>query len=151
MYTKGDAVTIGLSGVAPVQSTGEVFYFKGLTSGTESKVIANNSVGVTTVASIGNPNDVIWGPSGTGLEADLSSATAFTINAIRESFQIQKLLERDARGGTRYIEILKSHFGVTSPDARLQRPELLGYSSTPVNVHPIAQTSSTDEETPKVI
>jgi len=74
--------------------------------------------------------------------ADLSTATAATINQIRQSFQIQRLLERDARGGTRYTEIIQAHFGVTSPDARLQRPEYLGGSSVPLNVNPIAQTSA---------
>lgn len=83
------------------------------------------------------------------LYADLSTATAATINQLRQAFQVQKLLERDARGGTRYIEIIKAHFGVTSPDARLQRPEYLGGSSTPVNITPIAQTSSTDATTPQ--
>ena len=77
------------------------------------------------------------------LYADLSDATAATINQLRESFQIQRLLERDARGGTRYTEIIRSHFGVVSPDARLQRPEYLGGGSTPVNINPIAQTSAT--------
>lgn len=77
------------------------------------------------------------------LFADLSTATAATINQLRESFQIQRLLERDARGGTRYTEIIRSHFGVISPDARLQRPEYLGGGSTPVNISPIAQTSAT--------
>ena len=74
--------------------------------------------------------------------ADLSTATAATINAIRVAFQVQKLLERDARGGTRYTEIVRSHFGVISPDARLQRHEYLGGGSVPINVNPIAQTSS---------
>jgi len=78
-----------------------------------------------------------------GLYADLSAATAATINQLRQSFQIQKLLERDARGGTRYTEILRAHFGVQSPDARLQRPEYLGGGSTPINIQPIAQTSGT--------
>jgi len=81
-------------------------------------------------------------PTGS-LYADLSTATAATINQLRQSFQIQKLLERDARGGTRYTEILKSHWGVTSPDARLQRPEYLGGGSTLVNINPIAQTGPT--------
>lgn len=75
--------------------------------------------------------------------ADLSDATAATINQLRQSFQIQKLLERDARGGTRYTEIIRSHFGVISPDARLQRPEYLGGATVPVNINPIAQTSAT--------
>lgn len=77
------------------------------------------------------------------LYADLSTATAATINQLRQAFQIQKLLERDARGGTRYAEIVRSHFGVISPDARLQRPEYLGGGSTPMMLTPIAQTSAT--------
>lgn len=81
--------------------------------------------------------------------ADLSQASAATINQLRQAFQIQKLYERDARGGTRYIEIIKSHFGVTSPDARLQRPEYLGGGRTPVVVAPVPQTSATDVTSPQ--
>lgn len=81
--------------------------------------------------------------SGGELYADLTTATAATINQLRQAFQIQKLLERDARGGTRYTEVIKAHFGVTSPDARLQRPEYLGGGSSPVNISAIAQTSET--------
>ena len=77
------------------------------------------------------------------LYADLTNATAATINQLRQAFQVQKLLERDARGGTRYTEIIRAHFGVTSPDSRLQRPEFLGGGSSPVNITPIAQTSET--------
>lgn len=72
---------------------------------------------------------------------EVSSAT---INQLRLAFQIQKLYERDARGGTRYIEILKAHFGVTSPDARLQRPEYLGGNRIPINVNQIVQQSATE-------
>lgn len=91
-----------------------------------------------------SPGAVVnFDPSGT-LYADLATATAATINQLRQAFQIQKLLERDARGGTRYTEIIRSHFGVVSPDARLQRPEYLGGGSVPINVNPIAQTSGTD-------
>ena len=81
---------------------------------------------------------------GVNLYADLSSATAATINQIRQAFQIQKLLERDARGGTRYTEIVRAHFGVISPDARLQRPEYLGGGSTRsyTNVLRISRTIS---------
>ena len=75
------------------------------------------------------------------LYADLSSATAATINSLRLAFQLQKLYERDARGGTRYTEIIKAHFGVVSPDARLQRPEYLGGGSMPMNIHPVAGTN----------
>ena len=75
--------------------------------------------------------------------ADLTSATAATINQLRQAFQIQRLLERDARGGTRYIEIIRAHFGVTSPDSRLQRPEYLGGGVADVEITPVAQTSQT--------
>lgn len=71
------------------------------------------------------------------------SVTAATINQLRMAFQVQKLYEKDARGGTRYIEILKSHFGVTSPDARLQRPEYLGGNRIPVNINQVVQSSAT--------
>ncbi len=70
-------------------------------------------------------------------------AQAATINQLRLAFQIQKLYERDARGGSRYIEILKSHFGVTSPDARLQRPEYLGGNRIPININQVIQQSGT--------
>lgn len=80
------------------------------------------------------------------LYADLSEATSVTINALRQSFQIQKLLERDARGGTRYTELVRAHFGVISPDARLQRPEFLGGGYAPIIVNPVAQTSATTVE-----
>lgn len=72
-------------------------------------------------------------------------ASAATINQLRMAFQIQKLYEKDARGGTRYTEILKSHFGVTSPDARLQRPEYLGGNRIPININQIVQQSATTE------
>lgn len=75
--------------------------------------------------------------------ADLTSVTAATINSLRQAFQIQKLYERDARGGTRYTEILRSHFGVVSPDSRLQRPEYLGGSESPVIINPVVQNSAT--------
>lgn len=70
-------------------------------------------------------------------------SNAITVNQLRTAFQIQKLYEKDARGGTRYIEILKSHFGVTSPDARLQRPEYLGGSRIPININQVVQNSET--------
>ena len=77
------------------------------------------------------------------LRADLTAATAASINDIREAFQVQRLFERDARGGTRYIESLLAHFGVTSPDFRLQRPEYLGGGSAKITIAPIPQTSQT--------
>ena len=98
------------------------------TNGFGSNLYANNAIAAS-------PNQALF--------ADLSAATAATVSQLRQSFQIQKLLERDARGGTRYTELVRSHFGVISPDARLQRPEYLGGGSTPVNINPIAQTSAT--------
>ena len=78
--------------------------------------------------------------------ADLTQATAATINQLRQAFQIQKLYERDARGGTRYTEIIRAHFNVVSPDARLQRPEYLGGGQSFVNLHTVPQTSASDTE-----
>lgn len=85
-----------------------------------------------------------------GLSAtvDLSSAADVTITALRNAFQVQKLYERDARGGTRYTEILRSHFGVVSPDARLQRPEYLGGSSTRMQINTVVQNSSSVSNSP---
>lgn len=82
------------------------------------------------------------------LMADLSSVNATTINQLRQAFQIQKLLEKDARGGTRYREVLREHFGVISPDSRIQIPEYLGGYRLPINVSQVIQTSSTDNTSP---
>lgn len=80
---------------------------------------------------------------------DLSNATAITINSLRSAFALQRFYEKDARGGTRYTEIIRSHFGVISPDARLQRSEYLGGDSTPIMFNPVQQTSSTDTISPQ--
>lgn len=103
--------------------------------------------------------DGTFSPTGSGmsgigmiplnLAADLSQATGATINQLRLAFQVQKLYEKDARGGTRYIEILKSHFGVTSPDSRLQRPEYLGGNRVPININQVLQTSQTSDQSPQ--
>lgn len=85
----------------------------------------------------------------TGLIADLSVASPITINQLREAFAIQSLLEVDARSGTRYIELIRGHFGVVSPDARMQRPEFLGGSSQVLNVTTVPQTSSTNDTSPQ--
>ena len=88
-------------------------------------------------------------PQYSGVIADLSTATAANINSIRLAFQMQKALEKDARGGTRYVEMIKAHFGVTSPDARQQRPEYLGGTRMPININQVVQTSSTDSTSPQ--
>lgn len=84
-----------------------------------------------------------------GVSVDLSSATSITINSLRQAFMLQRYYEIDARGGTRYTEKLQAHFGVTNPDARLQRPEFLGSHSSMMNINPVTQTSSTDSTTPQ--
>ena len=85
------------------------------------------------------------GTAGAELYADLTDATAATINQLRQSIAVQRLFEKDARGGTRYIEVIKSHFNVTSPDLRLQRPGFLGGGRSNVNISPIAQTQATSD------
>nr|QJB21027.1 MAG: major capsid protein [Microvirus sp.] len=142
------AVSLPLGTSAPIYSTGIAFGVRGTLGTTTVQMQVPSAAGniTTTVGGGGTTSPMTFGPVGTqmpGLYADLSQATAATINQLRQAFQIQKLLERDARGGTRYTEIVRAHFGVISPDARLQRPEYLGGGSTPVNINPIAQTSGT--------
>lgn len=85
----------------------------------------------------------------TGVYADMSNVSSITINSLRQAFMLQRYYEIDARGGTRYTEKLQAHFGVTNPDARLQRPEFLGSHSSMMNINPVTQTSSTDSTTPQ--
>ena len=163
---KGTAVTLPLGSSAPVYGNGKTL---GLTTdpgndtfglytvgGGSSLFAADNAYNVTLPSTVaannvpgGNTRLGVVESGESGLYADLSAATAGTVNQFRQAFQVQRMYERDARGGTRYIEILKSHFNVQSPDSRLQRPEYLGGSVVPINIHPIAQTSSTDATTPQ--
>jgi len=143
---KGAAVSLPLGTSATVKSTGTSPEFLGVTGGAyaDPDMYINSSKYLSIWDTTGGTQNIkVKFGNDTGLYADLSSATAATINQLRQSFQIQKLLERDARGGTRYTEIIRSHFGVISPDARLQRPEYLGGGSTNINISPIAQTSGT--------
>lgn len=142
---KGESVSIPLGTTAPVI---------GDPAGANTPQFNASGVGPNPLYVAGT-TQVQWGPgTPTGsltwadpnLIADLSTATAATINQLRQAFQVQKLYERDARGGTRYTEIVRSHFGVVSPDARLQRPEYLGGGQSPINVHQVAQTSATASE-----
>lgn len=149
------AVTLPLGSTAnviPNPSQGTPKFAINAPAGSDPRTFVSNNVDVKVGFSGAIPNaanTVLWstGTTGgfpnTGLIADLSTATAATINQIRLAFQTQRLLERDARGGTRYTEIVRAHFGVISPDARLQRPEYLGGGSTPLIVNPIAQTTAT--------
>lgn len=137
---KGQAVTLGLGGVAPVvpnstdarpliQNTNGEFmgYFESRPNNTN----VESSIGALT------QNHIEWAQ--TGMEVDLSSGAAATVNALREAFQVQRMLERDARSGTRYPEVIKAHFGVTHPDQGY-RSEYLGGGSSPMNITPVANT-----------
>ena len=145
---KGPAVPLPLGGDAPVLgigTTGTQTYTAGVNllqtggvvdvvpgkSTTESNIFIEG-----TATTAGTPNIV----------ADLSAVTAATINELRQTFQIQRMFEKDARGGTRLTEIIRSHFGVISPDARLQRPEFLGGGRAPILANPVAQTSASSFE-----
>jgi len=145
---KGDSVSVPLGSTAPVLGIGTI---NQLFQGTSSSVYETDNPVAVTYDHMTNAVDgiVVKGDANTGgipeIYADLTEATASTINQLRQAFQIQRLQERDARGGTRYKELLKSHFGVTSPDARLDRPEYLGGGSQMVNINPVAQTSDTVE------
>ncbi|QXP08189.1 MAG: major capsid protein [Arizlama microvirus] len=146
---KGTAVTAAISGSAPVVGIAVHNTAVYGTSGAnyrESDVTAGGATPLWDV-DISNENNLAVQVNATagypGIYASLSAASGLSINALRLAFQTQKMLERDARGGTRYTEMIKAHFGVTSPDARQQRPEFLGGRSTPVQVNPVAQTSAT--------
>ena len=99
----------------------------------------NRLVGVPTLTQLGGNGE------NSGLIAVASgNAAAATINQLRLAFQIQKFYEQQARGGSRYTEVVRSFFGVTSPDARLQRPEYLGGNRVPININQIVQQSGTE-------
>jgi len=145
---KGTAVDLPLGTTAPVMVD---------TSIATGNSVRLNALGTTTARQIVSQaagTGTTWGAlsaAGQAVEvwADLSAATAATINSLRLAFQVQRLLERDARGGTRYIELLQAHFGVRPPDFRLQRPEYIGGGKSMVTTTPIPQTSSTDATTPQ--
>ena len=153
---KGAAVGMSLTGSAPVVGNGSLFGLED-SSGHDYKVLtapmsgtSKNYIDPLHVQHTGftsNANTMLRVSSDaakSGLEAQFDGGNAsFTINALRQAVALQQLLERDARGGTRYTEILRAHFGVTSPDARLQRPELLGSFSVPLALHTVPQSSGT--------
>ena len=141
---KGPGVDISLTGNAPIMAT----------TNTEPAphapgiYVARDGASSTLFASMtwdSAPSHVLSG----SVYADLSKVSAITINGLRTAFQMQKFYERLSRGGSRYTEVLRSFFGVVSPDARLQRPEFLGSFTKMVNVNPIAQTSATDSTSPQ--
>lgn len=158
---KGPAVTIPLAGnfEAPVYGDHEgPLGLRDITDESfhELSNRINSSIGWLTYSDAGlysnHPFNVVSkesqsepGSIPSNLWADLTDnlAAGISVNTLRLAFQIQKLYEKDARGGTRYIELLKSHFGVTSPDARLQRPEYLGGNRIPININQVIQQSET--------
>jgi len=137
---KGTAVQIPLGSTAPVFTTAGTAVSLSVNSTTAGNIRQFDSTGGVVIA---GPDIATQPPN---LYADLSTATAATINNIRLAFQTQKFLERDARGGSRYVEQTLSHFGVQTPDYRLSRPEYLGGSKIPITVNPIAQTAAYDAE-----
>lgn len=135
---KGTAVSLPLGTVAPVYTTGgsaAAIHVQDGVGASSSRRVLSQGVGATS----------LWSSSDAAtagdLFSDLTNATAATINDLRLAFQTQRLLERDARSGTRYVETILAHFGVTVPDFRVQRPEFLGGGSTRVHVAPVAQTT----------
>lgn len=153
---KGPGVNISLTGDAPVIGDGQRL---GLAPNSADSAVGYMSMTGNVGSIFRNENGSEWkagqaafvtsDKSRSGLLADLSDVSAITINGLRTAFQMQKFYERLARGGSRYTEVLRSFFGVVSPDARLQRPEFLGSFTKMVNVNPIAQTSATDTTSPQ--
>lgn len=155
---KGAAVNLPLGGTAPVLGNGYALGLSdgsenfGLIAGTGTAYLSKNAFNVAKGASAGPSAPAAdqkaigvtqAGGQGTGLIADLSAATAATINSLRQAFQLQRFYEKQARAGSRYVEVIKSMFNVTSPDARLQRPEFLGSGSQRISINPVVQTSVT--------
>lgn len=156
---KGPGVSIGLAGTADLVLSSNnnpvLFSGGGGNSAFENMPVYSAKIGKEVTiqgytGEIENKGYLKFG-SDVGLKgyADLDSSSIFTINSLRTAFQMQKFYERLARGGSRYTEVLRSFFGVVSPDARLQRPEFLGSFTKMVNVNPIAQTSATDTTSPQ--
>lgn len=141
---KGTAVSLPLGSSAPVTTTGAVILLTGGTGGISNDPLNwRNADDALTIGGITTAADqTLKFGSTTGLQADLSTATAATINTLRQSIALQQFLENDSRGGTRYTELVKQRWGVTSPDMRLQRSEILGLGTTPIKLNPVAGTNT---------
>lgn len=156
---KGPGVSIGLAGTAPIQGTATLTIPNGvnlldrqsgdLYASVVGTAVRKNTGAMSVWYEPGTGNTSVSDVSSNGWFANLDESSIFTINSLRTAFQMQKFYERLARGGSRYTEVLRSFFGVVSPDARLQRPEFLGSFTKMVNVNPIAQTSATDDTSPQ--
>ncbi|WNK14888.1 MAG: major capsid protein [Microvirus sp.] len=143
---KGAAVSIPLGTTAPVTSNGfpPVFWDNVNALEAKSLQVGAGATAINQTAAATAGHQLYFYQQATGLQVDLSAATAATINSLRLAMATQQLLEKDARGGSRYVETLLVHFGVRAPDFRLQRPEYLGGSKIPITVNPIAQTATFD-------
>jgi len=143
---KGPAVDLPLGTTAPVVGDGNIplLDINGTDEGLAKTFVVNSQYAFTTSNSTTADASPLFSTTQTGLQADLSNATAATINSLRMAFQLQRMYERDARGGTRYIEAIKAHFNVTSPDARLQRSEFLGGGKINLSINPVPNTAGPD-------
>lgn len=146
---KGPAVDLPLGGSAPIvaEPYANSNRINVMSPDGDPKVLWTNAANNWQVMIGNSPGDNAGRNS--NLYADLTNVSAATINSLRQAFMLQRYYEIDARGGTRYTEKLQAHFGVTNPDARLQRPEFLGSHSSMMNINPVTQTSSTDSTTPQ--
>lgn len=151
---KGPAVKIPLGDKAPVLFDDKIAPFNGGSIGVlpidvslvgKDAGLEREASGLYAYTSDGTNQDALALNSSIGLVADLSEAVGATVNMLRQAFQIQKFYERQAIGGTRYIELIKSHFSVTNPDYRMQRPEYLGGMRTPININQVVQTDATSQ------
>lgn len=146
---KGEAVTLPLGDVAPIEIPTSYPISDTFLRATSSGGVAGTNQTLTTGSSIGRLEHsgsgapLFYDPNGS-LIANLSEATASTVNALRQAFQIQRILEKDARGGTRYVEIIRNHFGVVSPDFRMQRPEYLAGGTLSLDMKQVPQTSESN-------
>ncbi len=155
---KGSGVEIGLAGLAPVwltengKKTDKVIYLD-TTDNNATSYISNavndpNTIATRITGYSVPTGDVLKVTTG-NLQADLTAVSGISINELRNSIAVQHILERDARTGTRYKEILKGAWGVTSPDARLDRSEYIGGCRIPININQVIQTSSTNTTSPQ--
>lgn len=155
---KGQGVEIGLAGLAPVwltqngQKTDKVIYLDTTDNNATSNIsntVNDPSTIATTITGYSVPTGDYTKVSSANLQADLTAVSGISINELRNSIAVQHILERDARTGTRYKEILKGAWGVTSPDARLDRSEYIGGYRMPININQVIQTSSSSQISPQ--
>lgn len=164
---KGDAVDLPLTGNAIVKTSGSILYestqpmefWLDPNSSIDPLaynplgVLPGNHVGTVAAGAVGEHADFdtnyytgVGAPS--NLYADLSTVSAVTVNQLRQAIQMQRLLELQARSGTRYTEIIRASFSVVSPDARLQRPEYLGGTKVHIQMQQVTQQSETTSQSP---